>query len=87
MGCDVGRFIRSVGKRCFRFYVALNILVLAVLTGGACHPRETVSGWLGRTGRLPLLRRAVDAAHWWQDDHCGHTARCEAKAWRELEYD
>jgi hypothetical protein len=81
----------------FNVYVALNMLVCAVLGFGRSHPRETISGWLGRTyltsaliGRhLPIVgffHRLVDRLYFWEPDHCHETAEQEAEARKALRY-
>ena len=77
-------------SRGFRVYVALNMLLLSVLTAGACYPRETISGWCGRNRHRSAMARVfgagIDRLHFWEHGHCAHVARCEAEAFYHLEY-
>lgn len=71
----------------FNVYVACNMLLCAVLMLGTSRPRETISGWIGRTLEpKSWLVRIVDAIYFWEPDHCHVTAEQEAEARKALHY-
>lgn len=65
-------------------YLALNMTAAACIPGG--RPRETISGRVGRCWPDSLARKVIDAAHWWDHDHCGRIARLERDARAALRY-
>lgn len=87
-----------VGRRtlmqCFAVYVAGNMMVCAILFAPWVHPRETVSGlmgrWLATEGgwkrRIAAIGvRIVDRLYFWEPNHCAEIYLIEQRA-REVLY-
>lgn len=52
------KFLLGLKRAGFNVYVALNMLICSVLFFGASKPRETLSGFVGRTFMLVAVRLA-----------------------------
>jgi len=66
----------------FNVYVAGNMLVCSILFFGFSHPRETLSGFIGRRALMGssfflYVAKAVDKMYRDSPAHCGETALAE----------
>jgi hypothetical protein len=77
------------GSRVFTLYVAVNMLVCALLFFPWARPRETVSGLIGRWRwnergwKQNFARRAsrvVNSVYFWEPSHCDVTHEVEQQA-------
>jgi hypothetical protein len=78
----------------FVVYVATDMMLCALFFSWWALPRETISGFLGRTSfvskpgprrRLAELGRfLVDRVYFWEEDHCAMVYREECDARRAL---
>jgi len=85
--------LKAIGVRViaslFNLYVALNMLLCAVLFAPWSKPRETTSGFIGRQVLFEQNKLALPFAYaidWLTRDrgHCGDTAFAEAEAYDHL---
>lgn len=85
--------MRTIWQRTFKVRVALNMLFCVLMFGWfGSLPRETISGFLGRTAVdfwgsrnwQYYLMRAVDALHINERGHCRRVAREEEAGWRAM---
>lgn len=83
------RVTRQVLCQLFAIYVAVNMVLCALLFAPWVLPRETISGLLGRwelteTGwrlRFAIAASAVvDRLYFWEPNHCNEVYWIEAKA-------
>lgn len=77
--------IRVVGRPVFNLYVAVNMLLCAVIFFPWAQPRETISGFLGRMTFKQhywawFCAKLVDKLYFWEEAHCGETAISENEA-------
>jgi hypothetical protein len=75
----------------FNLYIALNMLTCAIVFAPWALPRETISGFMGRTlmssvpGTWKCLLAAIgcnviDWLYFWEEDHCFMVFKDEAEA-------
>jgi hypothetical protein len=93
----LGRAGMSIGRRllcqAFVVYVALNMMICAIVFAPWALPRETISGLLGRwetihTGWRRWFALAasavVDRIYFWEPNHCVEVFLCEDEARKVL---
>lgn len=83
------RVTRAILCQVFVVYVAVNMVLCAIVFAPWALPRETISGLLGRweltqggwRGRVGLaLSMVVDRVYFWEPNHCNEVYWIEAKA-------
>lgn len=85
--------MKTVGRRLlcqsFMMYVAVNMMLCALIFAPWALPRETISGLLGRwksrthgkrRGFALVAAAVVDAIYFWEPNHCVEVFRCEHQA-------